>query len=178
MVRSFFIAIILMQAVSVFSQTDTSSKIVNAQFPDSWDKNRNMRKNRGQVLAWRHYKNKDYEYKSCIGFVAGEDSLGKMRYFISEDYTNKKPYNTWSTKYTRIENYFTAPNGMKFGYWDLHLEEFDHKPTAKEIYALLKKWRFGFAEDEPTLIEAGLDDKLWLSEFGFLPDRKRLSAIN
>ena len=175
--KFFLTVIVLMQSICVFSQIDSSSKIVNTQFPESWDKNRNLRNKRGQILAWLHYRNTQYENKVCIDFVKGKDSLGKTKYFISEMHTDKKPFNRWNYMYTRIENYFTSPNGMKFGYWDLHLEEFDHKPTEEELYALLKKWDFWFLENDPNMVEAGLDDKLWLSVFGFLPDRKRLTIV-
>ena len=105
--KFFLTAIILMQSISVFSQIDSSSKIVNTQFPDSWDKNRDLRNKRGQILAWVHYKSNVYENKICIDFVTGKDSLGRIAYYISGMHSSKKPFNKWNFMYTRIENYFT-----------------------------------------------------------------------
>ncbi|HEX6168904.1 MAG TPA: hypothetical protein VFZ33_04365 [Chitinophagaceae bacterium] len=33
--------------------------------------------------------------------------------------------------------------GIRVGYYDLHPEIYDHKPTKKELYELIKRWGVG-----------------------------------
>ena len=167
--------LIVLSSSFAYSQEDTTSKIVNSKFPNGWDKNRNLRGRNAKILAWVCYKSKGFENKVCISIIPGEDSTGKPEYILSEMHTNKKPFNKWDYVFSYIKDYFINERGLKIGYWYVHLEIFNHKPTETELYSLIKKWRFRFIPSDPAMIEAGLDDNLWLEIFGFLPNRSLLT---
>ena len=142
-------------------------------FPESWDKNRNLRKTDSQVLAWTHKLDttRSYEYKSCIVLLVGKDSLGEKEYFISQMYTNEEPFGEWN--YSSIHY---GPNGTQMsGFHDLHLERFTYKPSKKEIYKLLSRWKCKLKENGWIIIECGLDEDLWMQYFDFKPTKKELT---
>jgi len=142
-------------------------------FPNSWDSNRNLRGNNGEVLAWTHKKVKStsLEYKSCITIVAGVDSSGKDEYYISQTYSNEKPFNKWNIS----SIHFGPDSNNNMGFYDLHIEEFDSIPSKQEIYNLLDRWMFELNDyDDWTTIEMGIDEDLWSKYFGFIPDSKDL----
>ena len=176
--KLFLLVILSIPYITSYAQVDSSLRIITGKFPDSWDKKRNLRSRNGKILAWVHFKSGEkFENKVCLQLVYGPDSTGNIEYFISEMYTNKKPFKKWNYEKTRYENYSVDTiTGLKFGYWDIHLEVFKHKPTEEELYSLFKKWKFRFLENDPDMVEAGLDDKLWLLVFGFSPNRKLLTA--
>lgn len=176
---SMFMLAVLAPASAIHAQTGDLRKVVHSAFPDRWDVNRNLRSRNGKVLLWQYTKRDDgFEMKSCITLVSGPDSSGKTEYFISEKYADKKPFAQWQYGFIYYADYFTdSATGMRFGFRDVHIERYDHKPTESEIYALLRKWHYAFFKRVSQTIEAGLDEKLWLDTFGFVPGTKRLSGI-
>ncbi len=141
----------------------------NATFPDSWDTNRDLRGAQGQVLAWTHKIDtaRPYEYKHCLILFVAKDSSGKDEYFVAEMYTNEKPFNKWH--YSAI--HFGPDPPRMFGFHDLHLEQFDHRPSRQEMYKLLDRWMFKLTEEGWIIQEWGIDEKLWMQYFGFIPER-------
>lgn len=161
------------------AQAGNCRVVANAAFPNNWDTNRGLRKRNGKVLMWRHIKNVDSnEVRSCIVLVSGPDSTGKPEYFISEWYSDEKPFTKWNRSLSYYPNYFVdTKTGMKFGFRDVHLERYDHKPTKNELYYLLQKWHYTFFETGVQIIEAGVDERLWFETFGFIPDKKEMAQI-
>jgi hypothetical protein len=150
---------------------------VKSVIPDTWNTNKDIRKKIGDVLAWKHIKvrTQQYEEKSCIGIRIEPDSLGRYYYIVSEIYSNKDPFDTWIYQYTYYDNYYIdTVTKIKTKDWDLNIKAYNHKPSEAELYALLQKWQFHLSEIDPNTIEAGLNDNLWKSTFGFLPNRKIL----
>lgn len=47
--------------------------------------------------------------------------------------------------------------GIQVGYYDLHPEIYDHKPTKKELYELIKRWGLAFYQEGWNTVGAGLD---------------------
>ncbi len=178
-IKYLFSLVILIYTAPTFAQLDTLSKIYNSEFPDSWDSNRELRNRNGKILCWKHIKSgTSSEIKSCIVIVSGPDSTGNMEYYISEKYSNKKPFNKWHWGFIYYADYaIDSATGMKFGFRDLHLKKYNHKPTEDELYGLFRKWEYAFFEEGSQTIEAGLDEKLWLDIFGFIPRRDKLTRI-
>lgn len=166
---------ILVSSAPTFAQDYNLSAITNSAFPDNWDTNRDLRKRNGKVLAWKHTKRGTYfEGKSCITLVVGSDSTGNTEYFVGEMYSNEKPFTKWHYGFIHYSDYFTdSATGMTFGFRDLHLERYSHRPAEEELYSLFQKWNYVFFEKNSKTIEAGLDEKLWREIFGFVPDRKK-----
>lgn len=137
-------------------------------FPESWDKNHDLRGTNSKVLAWVHRKDdRPFELKACITLLIRSDSLGKAVYCISEKYTNEKPFNKWD-----IGSKHHAPReGEFFGFHDIHLRQFDHKPSKAELYQLLNYWGVSLYKNGWRTIECGIDEQLWLDTFGFIPNR-------
>ncbi len=160
----FFILLLLS---FVFFQINAQNE---SKFPDSWDTNNDLRGSNGEVLAWTHKKDttRPFEYKSCITLVVGKDSLGMDEYFISQMYTNEKPFNKWH----QSSIHYGPDSTQLFGFHDVHIERFDHKPTEQEIYKLLDRWMFKLEKNDWITIEHGIDDSLWLKYFGFKPNKK------
>lgn len=140
----------------------------NTRFPESWDKNHDLRGANSKVLAWTHKKNDEpFELKVCIKLLTSTDSAGKPVFYISEKYTNEKPFNKWHTGST----HYGPQEGQNFGFHDIHLKTFDHKPSKAELYQLLNNWKFSLYEKDWQTIECGIDEQLWLDTFGFIPNR-------
>lgn len=169
-----FLISLIISSIAVHGQSQKTLKFGDSTFPGNWDKNRDLRGRNGVVLAWTHTRSsRNTESKSCIKLVAGLDSAGKAVYFISEMYSDKKPFNKWHHSWRHYSpNYSDTASKMQFGYFDTHIERFDHKPTEKELYELLMRWEFSLFGKDFKTIEAGADGKLWLETFGFIPDRK------
>jgi hypothetical protein len=160
----FFIFILtFLTSVNALSQTkNLESKIVNANFPNSWDVNRELRGKDGQVLAWAHFKaNKTEQSKSCLTLQCWQDSSSKMNYLISAKHSYEQPFNTWRQGYMHYA-----------GLLDTHIKGFDHKPTEKELTDLILRWQYCLINMDVKTVEAGLDEKLWFDTFGFIPDKK------
>lgn len=136
-------------------------------FPEAWDSSRSLRGTKGQILIWTQIvdPSRNFEMKSCIKLDISKDSTGKNIYTISSMYTNERPYNIWN--YQMIHWGPTPPSNC--GYIDLHIENFDHQPTQKEIDSLFDRWMF-----KTTILNKnyGIDEKLWLFHFGFIPNLK------
>lgn len=103
--------------------------------------------------------------KSCIKLDIRKDSTGKNIYTISSMYTNERPYNIWDYS---AKNWGPSKEN-NFGYWDLHIQSFDHQPTKDEIDSLFNRWEFKSIYRYKIY---GIDEKLWLFQFGFIPDLK------
>jgi hypothetical protein len=147
-----------------------NTPVNSGSFPDSWDKNRDLRGENGQVLAWVHQKDeRPFEVKNCILVVYGPDSAGRMEYYISQQYTNEIPFDKWHTGSIHYGPGQSGLHDLNSGYWDVHIEKFDHIPTEKELYDLFNKWKFSFYTEGWQTIEAGIDEKLWKELFGFVP---------
>lgn len=155
--------------IAVITKAQTTNYLCSkGHFPDTWDKNHDLRGNRTKVLAWTHKKDdQPFELKICITLLISSDSLGKPLYYISEKYTNEKPFNKWYT----ASIHYAPKEGQVFGFHDLHLEEFDHKPSKIELYELLNHWEFNLNEKDWQTIECGIDEQLWLDSFGFIPNQ-------
>ena len=140
---------------------------IESTFPELWDKNRNLRGEKGQVLSWTYKKDtiRPFEYKSCIMLVMGKDTSGKDEYYISEMYTNEKPFNEWN----HASIHYGPDSTQLFGFHDVHIEKFDHKPSQKEIFILLNHWKFKLIEDDWITVEYGIDKKLCMKYFEFIP---------
>ena len=165
MTKTISIILICFIFKTAFGQNDTLIK--NESFPKTWTKGD---WGRGKILAWVEKKDdRPFDYRSCILFMQGADSAGKLKYFISEYYTNEKPFTKWYISTIHISpRRGRADTTFTLGYWDTHLKTFNHKPTEIEIYDLLTKWNFKFYEQGWQTISAGADDKLWLKELGFI----------
>jgi hypothetical protein len=172
----FFLFTLLTTPLSTFAQVDSFSKIINSTFPGKWDTNRDLRGRNGRVLAWTHIRsNRKNESKSCITLVFGPDSTGNIEYFISEMFTNKKPFKNWNHAWVyRQPAKPDSASGLRIGLFYIHLKRFDHKPTEDELYGLFAEWNFHFFEKDSKTFEAGVDEKLWFNTFGFIPDREKI----
>lgn len=159
------------------AQRNNPIEVKNSKFPNAWDKNRNLRMRNGKVLAWVHKLNgRGAGYRSCILLVQGTDSSGKAQYFISEMYTDKKPFDKWNQGWIHYgPNLHDTTSKFQIGYFDVHIEKFSHVPAEKELYDLLFRWKFSFFDASMKTIEAGIDKQLWLSIFGFEPEVKKFS---
>jgi hypothetical protein len=168
---SFLIILFVIPSSATVAQNKINVAVADTSFPESWDRKQKFRENVYNVLAWVHQKDESgYEYRSCLVIFESVDSLGRPEYFLSQHYTNKKPFKKWN--YSSIHyggGYFTA-SGIEVGYHDLHLEIYDHKPTQKEVYELINKWEFKFYKKDWITVEAGLDSVLWQAILGFKPD--------
>lgn len=151
----------------------------NSVFPNEWDENRDLRGKNAKVLMWKHVKRgTSYEARYCITLLGGSDSLGNVEYFISEQYSNTTPFIKWHYGFIHYSDYFIdSATGISFGYRDLHLQKYDHRPSEDELYKLFQKWRYATPKPNTEIIEAGIDEKLWLNTFGFAVDRQKLSKI-
>ena len=166
-----FLIILFLFPSAVLIGQKTNVTVADTSFPESWDRKQKFRENVYNVLAWVHRKDKSGdEYRACLVIFESVDSLGKPQYFFSGHYTNKKPFNRWN--YSSIYyggRVFTA-SGFEVGYYDLHLEIFDHKPFQKELYELINRWGFKFYKENWITIEAGLDPNVWQTILGFKPN--------
>jgi hypothetical protein len=97
-----------------------------------------------------------------------------MQYFISHMFTHDKPFTKWQHAWIHyLPSGDDSVSEMSVGYFDMHIERFTHQPTAKELYGLLAKWRFYLVRKDTQILEAGIDEKLWFSTFGFPVDKQR-----
>lgn len=164
-----------MICVSTTAQGIGFPEVKNTVFPDSWDKNRNLRGRNIVVLAWTHTMiNKHNQARTCLTFLSGTDSTGNPEYFISEMSSYKKPFRKWRHSWNYYSPDFTYYDStFRVGRFDIHLELFNHKPTETELYDLLSKWGFHLFNKNAKTIEAGIDEALWLRTFGFPVDKGR-----
>lgn len=149
---------------------------MDTTFPENWDANRTLRHRNGEVLLWAHYnRGMANERRVCLVLVTGEDSSGNTDYYLSEMYSDTKPFNKWNYGFIHYSDYFKdTVTGFSFGFHDVHLEVFHHKPTQAELMALLRKWEFCLYERNYKTILAGINSRLWLKRFGFVPDLNQL----
>jgi hypothetical protein len=146
--------------------TDSILKFSTGTFPEAWDLNRNLRGNKQKVLIWQHCKNdRGREWKSCIVINEFTDSLGKPEYCISMEDTYEPPFEEWHTSWID----YAPDSTSQFGFNDLLLECYHHKPTKKEINQLFGRFKFEFSSERYLTLEAGLDVELWNSVLGFQP---------
>ena len=164
----------LFSSLIIFAQNNNKPPVADTSFPEGWDRKHKLREHVYEVLAWVHKKDKwKNEYKVCLTVFESTDSLGKPQYFFSEHYSDKKPFRKWSYGSIHYSSSgFSSDSGILIGFWDLHLEIFDHKPLPQELYSLIKKWKFTFYEDDWITLEAGLDSRLWEKFFGFKPNQE------
>ena len=174
MIRSHFLIVLLLLSIDFFAQRGSSGPVADTSFPQNWDERESLRKEVYEVLAWVHRKDSfGDEAKICLVIFESTDSSGKPQYFFSEYVSNKKPFNKWDHGFIYYANGAIDPaSGIRFGYYDLHLELFVEKPSKKTLYALIKRWEFTFYKKDWITLEAGFDSKLWQKFFGFKPDPK------
>ena len=146
-------------------KTDSTYAIMktSATFPESWDPKRTLRGDDEVVLAWTHKQCEGSASRTCLLFRKSTDTHSKPVYFLSEEFSTEPPFNKWKTGFI----YFAPEKNSTSGFYDSHLQLFDHKPTRKEIYDLLEQWKFQLFEDNYTTIEAGTDKQLWQDLLGF-----------
>lgn len=156
------ILVILVISKFLFGQIDTMN---NKVFPSSWDKKNNL--DGSEVIAWVHNRDtvRDLEYRLCITVTIGEDSVGGTEIYLKELYTNEEPFKKWIPSYI----HYGSDSLYPFGYYDFHIEKFDHIPSKTDIYELLNRWKFKFAVDGWETMEFGYNPKLWIEIFGFIP---------
>jgi len=160
----FFLLLVLGISFSLLCQNEIKQNEIPCKtFPDSWDQNKNLRGSNGKVLTWSHFVDtiRHFEYKSCLVFFISKDSIGNPEYFVSSHYTNETPFDNW----TFSSIHFGPKSPGLSGFWDVHLEVFNHKPTLNEMQTLLSRWRFKL-KDKNT-VEYGVDEELWFNTFGF-----------
>ena len=164
---------LLFSSVAVIAQKNINAPVSDTSFPESWDRKQKLRGSVYDVLAWVHKKDiSGNEIRSCLTVFESTDSPGKPQYFLSQHYTDKKPFTKWNYDFIYYGRSAFTDSGIIVGYFDLHLEIFDHKPSEKELYELIRKWEFEFYNEDWITLEAGLDSKLWQTVFGFKPDLK------
>ena len=132
-------------------------------FPESWDPKRTFREDNETVLAWTHKLRDELEVKTCLLIKKTTDEQGKPLYFLTEKYSTKPPFTKWEIGFI----YFAPDKHSTVGFYDSHLQMFDHKPCSKEIYDLLEQWKFHLSEENYTTLEAGTDNESWQKLLGF-----------
>lgn len=166
MMKTIFLILIISITAVTFGQSVKNPPISKGTFPKDWDITNKLKDYK--ILAWTQKKDsRPFEYRSCICLSSRFISEGKMEFFIEEKYTNEKPFTKWNTS---MIHFSPKESDSTTGYWDFHLQKFDHKPTEKEMYELLTKWNFKFYVKNWKTITAGINENLWLKELGFIPD--------
>lgn len=155
-----------------FAQVKPGQDFINGTFPESWDTKQSLRHKCEQVLLWKQAsRGHKTAYRKCILVLATKDSAGGDMYFISEMYSTAAPFTKWSYGFINYANGLKdTVSGLTFGFHDLHLEVYHHTPTEAELMALLRKWEFFLYDKQETTRVAGIDNKLWLKTFGFVPN--------
>jgi len=145
-------------------------------FPQSW-MNEGLKEELGrkECLVWLQKKDsRPYEVRSCIAFMRSTDSLGKPEYRLKHIYSADSLFNEWHMGMIHYTSPSESNDGMLFGYWDMHLENFDHKPSKKEINDLFERWHFSVFEKDWEIVDFGINMDLWMDIFGFVPDWGKL----
>ena len=108
-------------------------------------------------------------------FTYSVDSAGCDVYYLSGMYTDEKPFNKWYYMWIhRLPEFSDTTSGIRIGYFKFYLEKFNYKPSEKELNDLLDEWDFTLFEKDTKIIEAGIDNNLWMDTFGFVPDKKKI----
>ncbi len=168
--RILFLLLSLVISFSAQGQRENHPIIAATEFPkNKWDKENDL----SLVLAWTYKKyDSGVKVKLCINLLNYTDSTGNSRYYISQMFTNQKPYDTWFHSWIHYGPDYNA--GSDFGYRDVHLKDFKHILCEEELYDLLSKWKFSLIGKNAETIEAGVDQSLMQSFFGFKLDLNRL----
>lgn len=142
--------------------------------PKSW-KNMEFLEEMGtyDALIWLDKKDeRPVEIRSCFAVFTDFDSLGNAQYNFKHIYANDSRFKNWNLSSIHYSpDYSGANKGLTVGFWDIHLETFDHKPSKKEIEDLLEHWMICPEKDENwKVVTFGLNKRLWLETLGFVPD--------
>jgi hypothetical protein len=130
--------------------------------PDHWDRDRQLRGDSGEILAWTYGKGyKSQPTKYCFMFDTKKDSVGDIFYhFSSQRKTNGDNY--W---FPTAIHYAPPPRELNeplvIGHWELHHEIFDHKPAPNEIKKLVIKWMVLDSYEKKKGVKSGLNKKVW-----------------
>jgi hypothetical protein len=154
--------------IKKITATDSILVFSTDSFPDSWDTKRELRGEDGKVLTWIHGINDaGNEWKSCLLLQVKDDYRGHVEYSIMQKNSHQSPFDEWNIGFIDY-----APDSVsKFGFNDLLVRTYEHVPTKKEIYKLFNEFHFEFQSNTYLTLEAGLDKKLWMNSFGFIPQK-------
>jgi hypothetical protein len=124
------------------------------------------------ALIWLDKKDeRPFEVRSCFAVFTDFDSVGNMQYHFKHIYSNDSRFKNWNISSIHYSPDYSESTGeLLAGFWDIHLETFDHQPSKKEVEALVEKWHFSMLDEGWKMMTFGVNKKLWIEILGFVPE--------
>lgn len=159
----------------LFGQTDS---LKQTSFPESWDQNNVLRGERGEVLIWGKFKSNfdDRIIKKCVLIETHLDTTGNY-YFVISEKSSVVPFERWSVSTIHRHPSKEVKNPDPRVY-TIKRTLTTYEPIEKsDIKKLFGIGSYYFSFDDYTLVEAGIDNKLWYQLFGIKPTDEEFESF-